>query len=258
LFTPDNRMKHFVGLIAALCYIFGGGRSAVVRVKICGITSSEEARIAISCGADAVGFLVGLNYPTEDEIDKLAAKEIIASLPPFVSTVLVTHSKELAWVVDTCQLLGCTTIQLHGDFAREKIPLLRAKVPYARIIKAVHVVDSNSVTVAAGFAQLVDAVLLDTKTQTRIGGTGITHDWSISAKIAKKISAPVILAGGLTPGNVSAAILKVKPFAVDVNSGVENTDGRKSLEKIKAFIRSAKESNDRASLTARFPSAPLI
>ena len=118
---------------------FCQGKDAVVRVKICGITSFEEARMAISCGADAVGFLIGLNYPTDDEIDTLAAKEIIASLPPFVSSVLVTHKKELDWVVDTCQRLGCNTIQLHGDFAVEQIPLLRSKVPYSRIIKAVHV-----------------------------------------------------------------------------------------------------------------------
>lgn len=226
----------------------------MVRVKICGITSFEEARMAISCGADAVGFLVGLNYPTDDEIDTLAAEEIIASLPPFVSSVLVTHRKELDWVVDTCRRLGCSTIQLHGDFAIEQIPLLRSKVPYARIIKAVHVVDSNSVTVAARVAPLVDAVLLDTKTQTRIGGTGITHDWSISAKIAMEIARPVILAGGLNPENVSDAIVKVEPFAVDVNSGVENADGSKSPDKIKAFIRSAKERNDDASLTASFSS----
>lgn len=213
----------------------------MVRVKICGITSFEEARMAIGCGADAVGFLVGLNYPTDDEIDAVAAKEIIASLPPFVSSVLVTHRKELDWVVDACQRVGCSTIQLHGDFALEQIPLLRAKLPYARIIKAVHVVDSNSATIAAAVAPRVDAVLLDTRTETRIGGTGVTHDWSISRRIAEEIGKPVILAGGLNPGNVREAILKVRPFAVDVNSGVENPDGSKSLDKIKAFITTAKD-----------------
>lgn len=228
-----------------------------MRVKICGITTIEDARLAIGCGADALGFLVGLNYPTDDEIDAAAAKEIIAALPPFVASVLVTHKKDLTWVVDTCKRMGCSTIQLHGDFASEQIPPLRSKVPYARIIKAVHVVDSNSVAVAARVAPLVDAVLLDTKTPTRIGGTGITHDWSISATIAKEIAKPVILAGGLSPENVRDAIVKVRPFAVDVNSGVENADGSKSPEKITAFIRSAKESGDPASRTSRFLSEPV-
>ncbi len=229
----------------------------VVRVKICGITSLKEALLAIGCGADALGFLVGLNYRTDDEIDISAAKEIIASLPPFVSSVLVTHRKELTWVADTCQRLGCNTIQLHGDFAREQIPRLRSQVPYVRIIKAVHVVDAGSIAVASNVAQLVDAVLLDTKTPTRIGGTGLTHDWSISAKIVKEIATPVILAGGLKVGNVSAAIAKVRPFAVDVNSGVENADGSKSREKIMAFITSAKASTGQASLMAGFLSEPV-
>jgi phosphoribosylanthranilate isomerase len=220
----------------------------VVRVKICGITSLAEAQMAISCGADALGFLVGLNYPADDEVDILTAQKIIASLPPFVSSVFVTHKKDLAWVVDTCRRLGSSTIQLHGDFGSEEIPLLRSQVPHARIIKVVHVVDSNAIKIAARVAPLVDGVLLDTKTKDRIGGTGVTHDWSISAKIAKEISTPVILAGGLTPANVAQAIAKVTPFAVDVNSGVENADGSKSLEKIKSFISSAKDANDHATL----------
>ena len=203
-----------------------------MRVKICGITSFAEAQMAISCGADALGFLVGLSYPADDEVDISTAKKIIASLPPFVSSVFVTHKNDLAWVVDTCRRLGSTIIQLHGEFASEEIPSLRSQVPHARIIKAVHVVDSSAIEVAARVAPLVDGVLLDTKTKDRIGGTGVTHDWSISAKIAREISTSVILAGGLNPANVAQAIAKVAPFAVDVNSGVESDDERSGKDQI--------------------------
>lgn len=223
-----------------------------MRVKICGITKIEEAQVALSCGADALGFLIGLGYRTDDEIDASAAKKIIASIPPFVSSVLVTHRTEPGWVAEMCQKIGCSTIQLHGDFPLEDIPSLRLKVPYARLIKAVHVTDSSSLALAARAARWADAVLLDTKTDTRIGGTGVTHDWSISARIVKEAGKPVILSGGLNPENVRAAIATVSPYAVDVNSGVENPDGSKSLEKIQAFIRLAKEAGAQSPAAAEF------
>lgn len=201
----------------------------------------DDARLALSCGADALGVLIGLDYPTDDEIAPDAAKAIVASLPPFVSSVLVTHRTELDWVADMGKRIGCDTLQLHGDFPLKKILALRAALPHARVIKAVHVFDSESVEAAARAAHYCDAVLLDTKTSERIGGTGIVHDWSISAEIVRRVDKPVILAGGLNPNNVAAAIAAVAPYAVDVNSGVENPDGSKSRAKVETFIRLAKE-----------------
>ena len=215
----------------------GKGR---VRVKICGIRSADDARIAVASGADALGFLCGLDYPTSDQLDPAAARQIIAGLPPFVSSVLVTHRTEIAWVAQACREAACTTVQLHGDFHLEEIPALRGPAPYLRIIKAVHVVDRSAIGQALAAAQWADAVLLDSRTATRLGGTGVTHDWSISAEIVKETPKPVILAGGLNPENVQRAIRTVQPFAVDVNSGVKNSGGGKSPEKVAAFIRNAK------------------
>lgn len=142
-------------------------------------------------------------------------------------------------------------MQLHGDFPLEKIPGLRGAVPHPRVIKAVHVIDSMSVEAAARTAHYCDAVLLDTKTAERIGGTGIVHDWSISAEIVRRVDKPVILAGGLNPNNVAAAIAAVAPYAVDVNSGVENSDGSKSRAMVESFIRLAKETGRDASVADR-------
>lgn len=212
-----------------------------VKVKICGIRDSEEARLAVSLGADALGFLVGLSYRTDDELDLPAARQIIVRTPPFVSTVLVTHQVDLEWVTEACQQSGCTLVQLHGDFALEQIPELRQRVPNVRIVKAVNVVDESAVARAIAAARQADAVLLDSRTATRIGGTGHTHDWTISARIVKAVDKPVILAGGLNPLNVGKAIEIVQPFAVDVNSGVELPNGRKSPQKIEDLITVAKK-----------------
>jgi phosphoribosylanthranilate isomerase len=210
-----------------------------MRVKICGIRNAEEARLALDCGADVLGFLCGLNYPTDDELDPPSAQRIIANLPPFVSTVLVTHQTHLDWVVQAYRQIGCNTIQLHGNFSIEGIPLLRRRVPGAKIIKAVSVVDESAIAVAKAAARHADAVLLDSRTAARIGGTGQTHDWNISARIVTALGKPVILAGGLTPENIRKAIETVRPFAVDVNSGVESTDGSKSPERMRNFVRLA-------------------
>jgi len=211
-----------------------------IRVKICGMRNVDEARMAVSLGADALGFLCGLSYRTDDELDLATAQRIISEVPPFVSTVLVTHQTDLDWVVRACRQSGCSTVQLHGDFALEQIPELRTMIPNVRIIKAVSVVDESAIKFAASAAEQADAIILDSRTATRIGGTGHTHDWSISARIAKTLSKPVILAGGLTPANVVKAIEVVQPFAVDVNSGVELPDGSKSPQKVGDFVRLAK------------------
>jgi phosphoribosylanthranilate isomerase len=221
-----------------------------MRVKICGIRDIDEARMAVSGGADALGFLVGLNYPTDDEVDLQTARRIISEIPPFVSSVLVTHKVDLAWVAQTCEQSGCSTVQLHGDFPLAQIPELRRRLPNVRIIKAVNVVDETAVTRALAAARQADAVLLDSRTATRIGGTGHTHDWTISARIVKTIEKPVILAGGLKPENVVNAIEVVQPFAVDVNSGVEFPDGSKSPQRIEEFINLAKKTASSVSARA--------
>ncbi len=212
-----------------------------MRVKTCGIRNEAEAALAVSLEADALGFLIGLNYPTDDEVAPAVAGHIIAALPPFLSSVLVTHRTDAEWVADTCRSIGCSAVQLHGDFPLEQIPVLRRMVPHVRIIKVVHVVDAQSVARATLAARWADAVQLDTKTGTRIGGTGKTHDWSISAQIVKAVHKPVILSGGLRPENIHQAIRMVRPYAVDVNSGVENPDGSKSAVKMESFIRLARE-----------------
>lgn len=211
-----------------------------MRVKICGLKRVEDALAAVQAGANAVGCLVGLDYATADRVDSQTARTIFAALPPFVARVLVTHRTVLADVTALMRESGATVVQLHGEFPLVAISALREALPYASIVKNVHVTGEESIAAAVAAARVADAVLLDTRTKDRIGGTGTTHDWSISAKIAAASPKPVILAGGLTPENVAHAVAQVHPYGVDVNSGTRGADGFKDYAKIRAFVANAR------------------
>ncbi len=213
----------------------------VTRVKICGITTKEDAWTVISLGADGVGFLVGLIYDSEDELSPSDAGKILETLPPFVSGTLVTHRSDPTQVRDLCREARPHVVQLQGPFPVDRIPELRDAFPAMKAIKAVHVEDDRSIEQAVKAADYADAVLLDTKTATRIGGTGVVHDWTLSRRIRDALAPrPVILSGGLNPGNVASAIARVQPYGVDVNSGVSIRRGKKSPALVKAFIDAAK------------------
>lgn len=211
-----------------------------MRAKICGIRDQRDVDLTVSAGADALGFLLHLSYKTNDEVEPEFAARAIQGLPPFVASVLVTHDLDLGRVLETQKAIGASTVQMHGATPPSDLERLRERLPSSvKLIQAVHVDGPGAIARATAVAPFVDALLLDTKTKHRIGGTGVTHDWGLSARIVQEVDRPVILAGGLTPDNVAHAIEKVRPFAVDVNSGVEAADGSKDPEKVRAFIRRA-------------------
>ena len=215
----------------------------MVKVKICGIINLEDALAAIACGADAVGFLVGQVHPSRSVfITALAASRIASKLPPFCSTVLVTHLSRPTAVVRAAQVARVTTIQLHGETEPKQAAAIRRKLPNVKVYKAVHVLGETALAEARRFMGTVDGIVLDTarKETGQVGGTGQTHDWRISKRIVQSLPLPVILAGGLNSDNVRQAIRLVQPYAVDVNSGVSRPDGTKDLRKLRLFIERAK------------------
>lgn len=218
-----------------------------MRVKICGITNLEDAKLAVSFGADALGFIVGVRRKAEDVISPEEARRIILSLPPYISSVLVTDLMEAKRVIELCKEIGATTIQLQDEISFDEIMLVRKSLPSIRLVKAVHVTGPEAVDKACSYEGLVDAILLDTINieEDRIGGTGLTHDWRISRRVRERCSLPVILAGGLRPENTEEAIRIVQPYGVDVNSGVENPEGglhgRKDPDRVRTFIEKAKK-----------------
>lgn len=205
----------------------------MVRVKICGMTNREDALMAVNAGADAIGAITIKQSPRSVELDVM--KEIFRCLPIFVSKVVVANPKSLDEAVEISETADY--LQLHGDESLDFVKGLKGCVDVP-IIKKI-VVDEDGMKEAKRYSKLIDAILLDTKSKL-LGGTGMTHDWSLSEKIASSINKPVILAGGLNPGNVRDAIEKVKPYAVDVSSGVESKPGKKDEMKVRKFIMNAK------------------
>ena len=214
-----------------------------MRVKICGTATFADLDCAVAAGADAVGFLMGITHVTQDAVTPETAAAMVATLPPFIVPVAVTHLTKPSDLIRIVELARCTTLQIQDMVTPDDIAEVREALPYLRIMKAVHVMDESAITTAKYFSDTADAILLDTRTADRIGGTGITHDWNISAKIVKECSCPVILAGGLTPENVTEAIIRVRPYAVDVHTGVKK-NGVRDAERTRAFVANARTARD--------------
>jgi phosphoribosylanthranilate isomerase len=195
-------------------------------VKVCGVCRLQDALLAAECGAAAVGFVFWRESPRF--IDPYRARRIAQALPPFVATVGVFVDQPAEHVSGVARLLNLSAIQLHGE--EGPAPFLRTGY---RVIKAVPVTAETTTAVVDTIPAEV-TVLLDANDPVKRGGTGRTIDWSLAAHVAA--SRRTILSGGLTPGNVRAAVEHVGPYAIDVSSGVESAPGVKDETKLRAFF----------------------
>ena len=211
-----------------------------MRVKICGLTRLEDVNTALNEGADAVGFVVESPLSLRN-LTFSKAKQLMKAARVFSTAVVVTSTHDPKRLLRICTQLRPTAIQLHHHTPK-LIHLIRRQEPSTTLILATPVQDNSSLRSAKAYSRYSDAILADSPSLTGMGGTGVVGDWSLAARIRNSIFPhPLILAGGLTAKNVRAAIEKVKPFAVDVSSGVEGSVGRKDHAKIREFIMNAKE-----------------
>ena len=204
-----------------------------IKIKICGITNLEDAEAAVAAGADALGFVFYAQSPRY--IEPAVAKRIIAQLPPFVLSigVFVNHDQEsIRNLVDECRLAFA---QLHGDETPTFCESLGRPV-----LRALRLHDRGSLLALAEYKGRmgVKGFVVDAYSSEAYGGTGQTVDWSLAREVAH--AAPILLAGGLTPGNVQEAIQHVHPYGVDISSGVEEHPGKKDHEKIRAFTQAVR------------------
>jgi len=203
------------------------------KIKICGITNSDDARAAVTAGADALGFVFHKASPRY--VTAEVVRRIVATLPPFVLPVGVFVNEDMKVVRDLMDSCGLALAQLHGDESAAYCEQLGRPM-----LKAIRLRDMGSFLSLAEYKGRagVRGFIIDTYSETAYGGTGQTTDWSLAAEAAN--TAAILLAGGLTPENVSEAIVKVRPYGVDVSSGVELSPGKKDQGKVKAFIQAVK------------------
>jgi len=197
-------------------------------------------------GVDALGFTVRLPTGVHDGLTEAKARRVIAGLPPFITSVAITYVATAREAIDLCRSLGVSTLQLHGEFPTRDLELVRAALPHLKVIRAVHVTGPEAIDTARALARRADAIILDTYDPVtgRAGATGKTHDWALSRTIVAAAKVPVILAGGLTADNVAAAIRAVRPWGVDVHTGVEDADGTRNFSKMQAFVAAVRSVQD--------------
>ncbi len=223
----------------------------MVRVKICGITNNEDIGICARCGADALGFVVEYPVPVPWNLRIEEAGRLMEMVPPFISRVCVVGG-DYDKVMETARLLNPDVIQLHGSETLDMTKRLVSGIKSLKIkvIKAVRF-SSETGRLASEIEDPIrlcdelknmgaDAIVLDSATGSMPAGTGKRIDWRLAAKIREAVDIPVILAGGLNPENVYDAILQMRPYAVDVISGVEAEKGKKDPDRVKNFIKEVK------------------
>jgi phosphoribosylanthranilate isomerase len=204
----------------------------MTKIKVCGIMIQSDLAHAVIAGADAVGFVVEID-DSRHSISTGQAADLISQVPIYTKSVAVIAPVDVDEAVRLAAQTKADVLQLHGSLAPKNLAELKSRV-HQKLIAAVAA--NKGGKEAMRFGMVVDAILLDTMVNGKLGGRGSVHDWDLSAEIVRSLRVPVILAGGLHPGNVAAAIEKVRPYAVDVSSGLE-TDGKKDPQNILSFIR---------------------
>ena len=208
-----------------------GNQVRRTRVKMCGTTRLEDALAAVRLGVDALGFIFFVKSPRF--IDPARAEAIIAELPPLVDRVGVFVNASLDEIV-ACAGRGLSMVQLHGEETPEFCREVSSALPHCGIIKAFRVGSTSKAVDFVPHADCVDAYLLDTYVKGAPGGTGRTFDWSVIASL--ELTRPLFLAGGLTPENIRSAIEEVRPYAVDINSGIETLPGIKDHRQLELLL----------------------
>ena len=208
------------------------------RVKICCISSVEEAYIAMMYGADAIG-LVGPMPSGPGVIDDVLIRKIAAITPPPIATFLLTSETKAEDVISHYNRVHTSTIQLVDRIDNDDYALIKHSLPHVRLVQVIHVIDEDSIAEALEVSRYVDAILLDSgnphKAVKELGGTGRIHNWNLSRQIVEAVNVPVFLAGGINADNVREAVDTVYPFGIDLCSGVR-TDGNLDPKKLSLFF----------------------
>jgi len=207
------------------------------RVKVCGVTRAADREAVVAAGADAVGVICDVPVDTPREVDAGTAADLLAGVPPLVTGVLVTMPSTVEEAVDLAETVDPDALQVHGGLSPGELGALGRRLGGDLVVA----VDADADDIR-DYAEPADALLVDSVDADGGGGTGETHDWERTREVVADLDVPVILAGGLTPDNVAAAVETVDPFGVDVATGVERgadgdrVGGEKDHEAVREFV----------------------
>jgi phosphoribosylanthranilate isomerase len=218
-------------------------------IQVAGIIDKDEAALVCEEGADWLGFALRLPAKNED-LSEADATAVIAAIPPPHKGVVITYLTDAEEISTFCAELGVRAVQLHGDVPASELRALKAADPGLYVLKSLVVREDNIGELARTVdevAEWADMFITDTYNPATgaKGATGMVHDWRISAELVRISPRPLMLAGGLTPDNVAAAIEQVRPAAVDAHTGLENATGRKDRAKVRRFVAQARQAFDR-------------
>lgn len=206
----------------------------MTRVKVCGHRRVEDVRASISAGVDAIGVISEVPVDTPRDVSPEQATDLLAEVGPLVSGVLVTMPETVERARELVKTVRPDAVQIHATLNPDQIADLAEAIPQS-VLLALDV-DAD----LEAYAQAADALVIDSLDEKGGGGTGQTHDWEKTATLVEDLSVPVILAGGLDPGNVASAVERVHPYGVDVASGVEREGGIKDSTAVEEFVERAK------------------
>lgn len=202
----------------------------MTRVKICGLTREDDLDRAIAVGADLVGFVSGVPIETPRELSTARATELVRRVPSSTTSVLVTMPETPTAGAELVERVSPDAVQVH-NYSPDEVAALAGLVD-ARVFAAVDADDPHT----AAYADVADMLVLDSTDEHGAGGTGETHDWDRARELVASVDVAVLLAGGLTPANVTEAVSTVEPYGVDVSSGVERSDGVKDHDAVRRFV----------------------
>lgn len=209
------------------------------RVKICGHTTEAGLAASAAAGADAVGVITDIPVSSPRVVTSTRAAELFATVPPFVTRVLVTMPETPEAALATLESMPVDAVQIHASLSPEEVGTVRDQTD-ATVITTIDRTESQ----AQAYATAADAVLVDSLTEDDAGGTGEVHDWTDTKTLVERLSVPVFLAGGLTPTNVEEAIETATPYGVDVASGVEAQPGQKDPDAVTQFVSTVHATHD--------------
>ena len=213
-----------------------------INIQMAGITSVDDALMCANLGVNIIGLLVGQKHESYEFISKELAKQIKDTLPKNVETTLITHLESAKEIIEIAKFIDVDFIQLHSYIKESEVEKIKIALPDKKLIRLIHIAQNGEILNDISKMKYVDIHFTDSinKTTNQVGGTGLTHSLETDKRLVETLNKPVMIAGGLTPENVAAAIKFCHPWGVDVNSGCRGANGGRDKDKVKSFVENAK------------------